>query len=66
VKAGVGLEKVRFSQNSKNFGDREYLPEAPTSLVGLPKRKVFLITFLGMTFSTPTGVYIFNPVVTSD
>jgi len=45
--AGVvrDFEKVRFSQNSQYFGDRKCLPEARTSLVGLPNAKFFWALF---------------------
>ena len=32
TKTGVGVERVRFSQSSQNFGDRKCLPEARTLL----------------------------------
>ena len=38
---GVAVEKVRFSQNRRDFGDRKCLPEARASLVGLPNAKFF-------------------------
>jgi hypothetical protein len=41
VKNRVGVEKVRFSQNSQNLRDRKCLPEVRTSLVGLPNAKFF-------------------------
>jgi hypothetical protein len=37
----VAVEKVRFSQNRRDFGDRKCLPEARASLVGLPNAKFF-------------------------
>jgi hypothetical protein len=45
VKSPVAVEKVRFSQNSQNFGDRKCLPEARTSLVALPNAKLFSALF---------------------
>jgi len=35
------VEKVRFSKNWQNFGDRKCLPKVRTSLVGLPNAKFF-------------------------
>jgi hypothetical protein len=41
VTSPEAVEKVRFSQNSQNFGDRKCLPEARTLPVGLPNAKFF-------------------------
>ena len=49
----VGVEKVCFSQNGRNFGDRQCLTEAQTSLVGLPNAKFFRSFFPEWVFQHP-------------
>jgi hypothetical protein len=41
MKSGVAVEKVRFSQNSENLGDRKYLEKLRTSFVGHPNAILF-------------------------
>jgi hypothetical protein len=41
----VGVEKVPFSQNSRNLGDRKCLGKLKKSFVGLPIAKFFRAFF---------------------
>src|ERR1035437_6494954 len=41
-KSGVGVEKVRFPQNSKQLGDRKCLGKPRKSFVGHPNAILFL------------------------
>src|ERR1039457_4107225 len=42
AKSGVAVEKVHFSQNSRNLGDRKCLSDPRKSIVGLPDAILFL------------------------
>jgi hypothetical protein len=41
AKPGVAVEKLLFSQNSRNLGDRKCSPKWRSSFVGLPIAKFF-------------------------
>jgi hypothetical protein len=53
--SGVSVEKVRFSQNSQNLGDRKCLRKRRKSFVELPDAKFFSEHFAETSFSTATG-----------
>jgi hypothetical protein len=56
----VGVEKLHFSQNGENLGDRKCPGKPRKSFVGLPKRKGFLTRVERSSFSTPTPDYVKN------
>src|ERR1035437_6098561 len=51
-KSGVGVEKVRFPQNSKQLGDRKCLGKPRKSFVGHPNAILFLRISRRVSFST--------------
>jgi hypothetical protein len=57
----VGVEKVRFSQNSQNFGDRKCLGDPRTSLVGLPNAILFLRISGQEVFQQPQAISLNDP-----
>jgi hypothetical protein len=50
----VGVEKVRFPQNSRKLGDRKCLGKLKKWFVEHPDAILFFANFAGRSFSTPT------------
>jgi hypothetical protein len=56
----VGVEKVHFSQNSENLGDRKCLGKPRKSFVGHPSAILFLRISLEGVFQQPR---LFMPII---
>jgi hypothetical protein len=60
AKTGVGVEKLRFLQNSQNLGDRKCLGKLRKSFVGHPDAILFLRISRERVFQHPQAITRFD------
>jgi hypothetical protein len=60
TQSGVAVEKLHFSQNSENFGDRKCLGRPRKSFVGLPNAKFFRPVLRERVFQHPQAITLID------
>jgi hypothetical protein len=61
LKYPVAVEKLHFSQNGENLGDRKCLPKRRSSFVGLPSAKFFGPVLRDRVFQQPLPIALIDP-----
>jgi hypothetical protein len=61
LKYPVAVEKLHFSQNGENLGDRKCLPKRRSSFVGLPIAKFFRPVSGERVFQQPQAIALRTP-----